>query len=93
MFYEEICSKFEGEIGRGEWLEEDLTVVELDEAITPSHSLYGRNIARRNFMYFVTEYCEQDNILLNKYKRLKMMLNHFKKRFYDQYILALRERH
>ena len=52
-----------------------------DEAITPSHLLYGRNIARRNFMYFVAEYCEQDNTLLNKYKRLKMILSHFKKRF------------
>ena len=52
-----------------------------DEAITPSHLLYGRNIARRNFMYFVAEYCEQDNTLLNKYKRLKMILSQFKKRF------------
>ena len=64
-----------------------------DEAITPSHLLYGRNIASRNFMYFVTEYCEQDNALLSKYKRLKMILSHFKKRFFDEYILALRERH
>ena len=62
-----------------------------DEAVTPSHLLYGRNIARRNFMYFATEYCEQENTLLNKYKRLKMILSHFKKRFYDEYILALRE--
>ena len=45
-----------------------------DEAITPSHLLYGQNIARRNFMYFVTEYCEQENTLLNKCKRLKMIL-------------------
>ena len=36
-----------------------------DEAITPSHLLYGRNIAGKNFMYFVTEYCEQDNALLS----------------------------
>ena len=52
-----------------------------DEAITPSHLLYGQNIARRYFMYFDPEYCEQENILLNKYKRLKMILSHFKKRF------------
>ena len=58
-----------------------------DEAIAPSHLLYGRNIASRNFMYFVTEYCEQDNALLSKYKRLKMILSHFKKRFFDEYIL------
>ena len=32
-----------------------------DEAITPSHQLYGRNITRRNFMNFVTENCEQQN--------------------------------
>ena len=44
-------------------------------------------------MYFVTEYCEQDNALLSKYKRLKMILSHFKKRFFDEYIFALRERH
>ena len=45
-----------------------------NKAITPSHLLYGRNIARRNFMYFVTEYCEQDNTLLNKCNWLKMIL-------------------
>ena len=91
-FVKRYARNLKARVGRGECLEEDLTVAELDEAITPSHSLYGRNIARRNFMYFVTEYCEQDNTLLNKYKRLKMMLSHFKKRFYDEYILALRER-
>ena len=37
-------------------------------------------------MYFVTEYCQQDNALLSKYKRLKMILSHFKKMFFDQYI-------
>ena len=35
-----------------------------DEAITPSHLLYGRNIARRYFMFFNPEYCEQENTLL-----------------------------
>ena len=64
-----------------------------DEAITPSHLLYGRNIAHRYFMYFVTEYFEQDNALLSKHKRLKMILSHFKKRLFDEYILALRGRH
>ena len=44
-------------------------------------------------MYFVGEYCEQENTLLNKYKQLKMILSHFRKRFYDKYILALREGH
>ena len=33
------------------------------KAITPSHLLYGRNIARRYFMYFDPEYCEQENTL------------------------------
>ena len=42
-------------------------------------------------MYFVIECCEQENTLLNKYKPLKMILSHFKKMFYDQYILALRD--
>ena len=63
-----------------------------DDAITPSHLLYGQNITRRNFIYFVTEYCEQDNALLSKYKRFKMILSHFKKRFFEEYILALREK-
>ena len=43
-------------------------------------------------MYFVTEYCEQENTLLNNYKQLKMILSYFKKRFYDKNILVLRER-
>ena len=42
-------------------------------------------------MYFVTEYCEQENTLLNKYKRFKMILSRFKKGFYDEHILALRQ--
>ena len=57
------------------------------------HLLYGRNIACRNFMYFVTEYCEQDNALWSKYKQLKMILSHFKNNLFDEYILALREKH
>ena len=51
-----------------------------DETITPSHLLCGQNIARRNFMNFVTENCEQQNTLLNKYKQLKMILSDFKKK-------------
>ena len=43
-------------------------------------------------MYFDTGYYEQENTLLNKCKRMKMILIHFKKRFYEKYILALRER-
>ena len=30
-----------------------------NEAVTPSHLLYGRNITRRNCSNFDTEYCEQ----------------------------------
>ena len=62
-----------------------------DEAVTPSHLLHGRNIPCKSFMYFVAEYFEQENTLLNKYKRFKMILSRFKKRFYDEHILALRE--
>ena len=48
-------------------------------------------IARRNCnCNFVAEYCEHENTL-NKYKQLKMILRHFKKRFYDEYMLPLRE--
>ena len=62
-----------------------------DEAVTPSHLLHGRNIPCKRFMYFVTEYFEQENTLLNKYKRLKMILSRLKKRFYDEHVIALRE--
>ena len=43
-------------------------------------------------MYFDTGYYEQENTLLNKCKQMKMILIHFEKRFYEKYILALRER-
>ena len=66
-----------------------------DEAITPSHLLYGRNmlveILCTYVLFYVTEYCKQENTLLNKYKQLKMILSHFKKRFFEEYILVLRE--
>ena len=42
--------------------------------ITICHLLYGQNIARRNFMYFDAEYCKQEDTLLNRYKRLKVIL-------------------
>ena len=44
------------------------------EGTTQSHLLYGRNIAPKNFMYFDTGYSQQENTLLNKYKRLKVIL-------------------
>ena len=42
--------------------------------ITICHLLYGQNIARRNFMYFDAEYRKQEDTLLNRYKRLKVIL-------------------
>ena len=45
------------------------------EAIATSHLLYGRSI-NINFMYFDPEYCEQENTLLKKYKRLKIILEY-----------------
>ena len=42
--------------------------------ITICHLLYGQNISRRNFMYFDAEYRKQEDTLLNRYKRLKVIL-------------------
>ena len=60
--------------------------------ITPSHLLYGRNISKRNIMH--TD-CREDTaeITQQQYKRVKFIINYFNNRFYEEYILALRERH
>ena len=60
------------------------------EAITPSHLLYGRNKSKRNIMHI--DYSTVENTQQH-YKRVKFIINHFKNRFYEEYILALRERH
>ena len=63
-----------------------------DEAITPSHLLYGRNISKRNIMHIDYREHTAENTQ-QQYKRVKFIINHFNNRFYEEYILALRERH
>ena len=63
-----------------------------DEAITPSHLLYGRNISKRNIMHIDYRENTAENTQ-QQYKRVKFIINHFNNRFYEEYILALQERH
>ena len=63
-----------------------------DGAITPSHILYGRNISKRNIMHIDYREHTAENTQ-QQYKRVKFIINHFNNRFYEEYILALRERH
>ena len=63
-----------------------------DEAITSSRLLYGRNISKRNVMRIGYREHTDENTQ-QQYKRVKFIINHFNNRFYEGYILALRERH
>ena len=63
------------------------------ESITPHHLLYGRDINRKNsdIDYFIEllEACDAPKQLSN----LQQIVSHINKRFYNEYIIALRERH
>ena len=63
-----------------------------DEAITPSHLLYGRNISKRTTMLIDYREHTAENTQ-QQHKRVKFIINHFNNRFSEEYILALRERH
>ena len=63
-----------------------------DEAITPSYLLYGRSVSKRNIMHIYYREHTAENTQ-QQYKRVKFIINHFNNRFYEEYILALRERH
>ena len=63
-----------------------------DEAITPSHLLYGRNISKRTTMHIDYREHTAENTQ-QQHKRVKFIINHFNNRFSEEYILALRERH
>ena len=63
-----------------------------DDANTWSQLLYERNISKQNLMHInyrerIAENTEQ------QWKRVKFITDHFNNRFYEEYILALRERH
>ena len=63
------------------------------ESITPHHLLYGRDINRKNsdINYFV-ELSEASDAR-KQLSNLQQIVSHINKRFYNEYILALRERH
>ena len=63
------------------------------ESITPHHLLYGRDINRKNsdINYFI-ELLETSDAR-KQLSNLQQIVSHINKRFYNEYILALRERH
>ena len=61
------------------------------EAITPYHLLYGRNIATREHS-LLKQSENSDNSLSNRVKYIRLLLEHFWKRFYHEYTVGLRER-
>ena len=63
------------------------------ESITPHHLLYGRDINRKNsdINYFVELSGASD--ARKQLSNLQQIVSHINKRFYNEYILALRERH
>ena len=63
-----------------------------DEAITPSRLLYGRNISKRNIMHIGYREPTAENTQ-QQHERVKLIINHFNNRFYEEYILVLRERY
>ena len=63
-----------------------------DQAITRFHLLYGRNISKQNLMHIGYRGCTAKNTEQQQ-KRVKFIINHCNNRFYEEYILALRERH
>ena len=59
------------------------------ESITPQHLLYGRDVNRKNsyINYFIASDARK------QLSNLQQIVSHINKRFYNEYILALRERH
>ena len=63
-----------------------------DQAITRFHLLFGRNISKQNLIHIDYRGCTAKNTEQQQ-KRVKFIINHCNNRFYEEYILALRERH
>ena len=73
-----------------------LTYVEEDnhqETLTPFHLLYGRDINTENISCKTSSQSDDPEYLQYRYVKLKQVISHFKKRFYDEYIISLHERH
>ena len=63
------------------------------ESITPHHLLYGRDINRKNsYSNYFIELSEASDAR-KQLSNLQQIVSHINKRFYNEYILALRERH
>ena len=61
------------------------------EAITPFHLLHCRNIAAAREMNLIRRDVNTGD-LTNRVKYIRLLLNHFWKRFYNKYTVALHER-
>ena len=61
------------------------------EVITPFHLLHCRNIAAAQEMNLIRRDVNTGD-LTNRVKYIRLLLNHFWKRFYNEYTVALRER-
>ena len=61
------------------------------ESVTPLHLLYGRDITRKNSdINYFTELSEASNAW-RQLSNLQQIISHINKRFYNEYILVLRE--
>ena len=61
------------------------------EAITPFHLIHGRNIEAAREINLIQRNVNTGD-LTNRVKYIRLLLSHFSKRFYNEYIVALRER-
>ena len=61
------------------------------EVITPFHLLHCRKIAAAQEMNLIRRDVNTGD-LTNRVKYIRLLLNHFWKRFYNEYTVALRER-
>ena len=62
------------------------------EAITPFHLLHGRNISVRGGSVIMRERFKDSNNMYIRVKHIQYLINQYWRRFYNEYILALRER-
>ena len=68
------------------YLDED----NFDEPLTPYHLTFGRNIVNVNNATLTTDLTEQSANLCTE--RIQVLLQHYKKRFYHEYLAQLHER-
>ena len=71
------------------YLEEDNT----EEALTPLHLLYGRNVDTGSLNSDLVNDTDKTKYLRQRYTVLKQVLEHFNNRYFNEYINSLHERH